>query len=225
MRQPTEPRKNQPTDSEPIDDVWVGSLSVHRARQADHILHAAVDIIAADGIAGLSMSGLAQHAGISRQTLYKYYADVDAVLAGLASMGAAGVRELADRVAAEPDAASGLRVLVGAILAASAVHPSPVALLAVLPAGMREAMRHHEEQAEDVVIELLRRGRDDGSFRGDLDPELDGRIVYRAVHASHDLAHRPGTDVSALADHISDALLRMLGGPGPVAPSDTPSAP
>jgi AcrR family transcriptional regulator len=170
-----------------------------------------MSIIASDGIAGLSMSALAEGSGISRQTLYKYFPDVEAVLAALAALGTAGIDELAERIEAQADPGAGLRVFVGAMLeSAAAGHPSPAALTAALPAPARAAMRAHEAEAEQLLIELLRRGRDDGSFRADLDPALDGRIVYGAVLASHDLALEPGLEPDRLAEHVSAAVLRMV---------------
>ena len=146
-------------NAERTTGLWQGSLSEHRARQADRIAGVAMGIIAVDGIAGLSMSTLAEAAGVSRQTLYKYFPDVDAVLAAMGAMGSAGIAELAGRVEAEADPRDGLIVFVSAVLAAAAAgHPSPLALVAAVPAVAREAMRAHEDEAERVVTRLRREG-------------------------------------------------------------------
>ena len=71
-------------------------------------------------------------------------------------------------------------------------------------------MRAHEAEAEQLVVELLRRGRDEGSFRVDLDPELDGRIVYRAILAAHELVVGEGIDLERLTEHLSDDMLRIV---------------
>jgi AcrR family transcriptional regulator len=192
-------------------DVWGGSLSAHRARQAEHIAHVAMGIIATDGIAGLSMSALAEGAGISRQTLYKYFPDIDAVLAALATVGSAGIDELAARIEAQAGPRLGLRLFVAAMVeSAAAGHPSPAALTAALPADARAAMREHEMEAEQLVVKLLRRGRDEGSFRADLDPELDGLIVYRAILAAHELVAGEGVELERLSEHLSDDMLRIV---------------
>ena len=191
-------------------DVWGGSLSAHRTRQAEHIALVAMGIIATDGIAGLSMSALAEGAGISRQTLYKYFPDVDSVLTALAAAGSAGIAELAQRIDVDPDPRVGLRLFIEAVLeAAVAGHPSPAALAAALPAGERAAMREHEEAAELVMVQLLERGREDGSFRAGLDPDLDGRIIYRAVLGAHDLAATDGIDLERLTEHLYADMLRI----------------
>jgi AcrR family transcriptional regulator len=52
----------------------------HKAAQRDHILSAALDLLRERGMATLTMSAIAQRAGISRATLYHYFPDVDALL-------------------------------------------------------------------------------------------------------------------------------------------------
>jgi AcrR family transcriptional regulator len=157
------------------------------------------------------MSRLADEAGISRQTLYQYFPDVDAVLEGIAAVGATGVDELAQAVEATSDPYEALHVFVSAILeAAAAGHPSPMALVAAVPEASRSVIRGHEEAVEGIVIGLIRRGRSSGRIRADVAPELDGKLIYRATLAAHDLAAVPDADVGALARHLTDGLYRML---------------
>jgi AcrR family transcriptional regulator len=204
------------TSAADATDGWRDALSDHRLRTAERIALVAVGIIDRDGIAGLSMSRLADAAGISRQTLYKYFPDVDAVLEGIAALGGAGVAELGRMVDAQPDARAALHVFVASVLAAAeAGHPSPMALVAAVPAASREVVRGHEQAAEAIVIGIVRRGQDEGLFRADADPELDGRLIYRTTFAAHELAAEPGAEVAALARHVTDDLLRMLGAAPP----------
>ncbi len=194
-----------------------GQLSERRARTAGSILMAAMQIVAVEGIAGLSMSALAARAGVSRQTLYNYYPDVEAVLAGMVELGETGTAELASRTADEPDARAALELLVSAAVeSANAGHPSPTALTAALPAELRGAMRAHEERAEAIVVDLLRRGMADGAFRADLEPELDGPIIHRAMFAGAELTLREDVKPELLARRLAADLLRIVevaGGP------------
>lgn len=188
-----------------------GQLSERRSRTVDGLLMAAMSIVTEEGIAGLSMSALAARAGVSRQTLYNYYADVDAVLAGLVEMGDAGTAELAAQLEREPDARTALVRFVSATVASvRAGHPSLSAIAAALPAELRVTMQAHEERAEDMIADLLRRGIAEGVFRADLDPDLDGRIVHQAAFAGSELARRDGIDADRLAQRLSDDLLRMV---------------
>lgn len=188
-----------------------GQLSERRARTLGSILMAAMLIVSEEGIAGLSMSTLAARAGVSRQTLYNYYPDVDAVLAGMIEMGEVGTAALADRMAGERDARAALELLVAdAVGSARAGHPSLTALTAALPAELRRAMQTHEERAEAMVADLLRRGMSEGVFRADLEPELDGRIIHRAAFSGAELALREDVDPELLVVRLTANLLRIV---------------
>lgn len=188
-----------------------GALSDKRSRTVGSILSAAMLIVTEEGIAALSMSALAARAGVSRQTLYNYFPDVDAVLASMVELGDAGTAELAGRMREAADARDALAVFVlGAVDTVRSGHPSPIAMSAALPPELRTAMRAHEARAEQVVVDALARGMAEGSLRADLEPELDGRILYRAAFAGAELARTPGADVDHLTERLRDDLLRMV---------------
>ncbi len=112
-------------------DPHAAVLSERRTRTVHSILGAAMRIVEEEGIAGLSMSNLAQRAGVSRQTLYNYFPDVDAVLRGLAEMGDAGTEDLAARLSAEPDARASLALFVDTVVSSVAAgEPADGPLLA-----------------------------------------------------------------------------------------------
>lgn len=60
--------------------LWTATIDDHHAAVRDAILDAAARMVATRGLTGVSMSGVAQGAGIGRATLYKYFPDVEAVL-------------------------------------------------------------------------------------------------------------------------------------------------
>lgn len=191
--------------------TWDDTLSGHRQRQAEHIVASAMAIIARDGVSALTMSAIADEAGISRQTLYKYFPDVDAVLLGMAHLSEAMESDLAERVERAEDATAGLLLFVDASIAAAAAgHPSPTALVSILPPEARASLQAHVDRAEALVVRLMRRGLEDGSFRADLDPELDGRLVYGMVMAANDLAERTPADASRLAERVARSVLRVV---------------
>jgi AcrR family transcriptional regulator len=187
-----------------------GHLSERRSRTVGSILVAAMLIVSEEGIAGLSMSTLAARAGVSRQTLYNYYPDVDAVLAGMVEMGDAGAVELAGQLE-DKDPRTALRLfVVAAVESVRSGHPSLSAITAALPAELRATMWAHEDRAERLLVDLVRRGVVDGAFRADLDADLDGRILHRAAFAAAELARRDDVDPDSLVERLSADLLRML---------------
>ncbi len=191
--------------------AWDDTLSEHRQRQAEHIAASAMAIIARDGVSALTMSAVAEEAGVSRQTLYKYFPDVDAVLVGMVRLSESMESDLVERVGGAGDARAGLIVFVEAALTAtSSGHPSPAALASILPPEARSSLQAHADRAEALVIDLLRRGLEDGSLRVDLDPELDGWIIHGMLLAAHDLANLAVADPGRLSEHVTQAVLRMV---------------
>ncbi len=60
--------------------LWTHSIEAHHREVRDAILVAAAGLVAARGPSAVTMSEIAEAAGIGRATLYKYFADVEAIL-------------------------------------------------------------------------------------------------------------------------------------------------
>jgi AcrR family transcriptional regulator len=60
--------------------LWQDSIEAHHDAVSAAIFDATSRLVAEHGLAALSMAGIAQGAGIGRATLYKYFADLDALL-------------------------------------------------------------------------------------------------------------------------------------------------
>jgi len=76
----TTPKPRQPVKGRG-SSRWPEVLGDHRAHQRERILAVALELLMERGMAALTMSAIAEQAGISRATLYHYFPDVDAVLA------------------------------------------------------------------------------------------------------------------------------------------------
>ena len=60
--------------------LWTDTIEAHRRSVHDAVLDAAAALVAARGLPSVTMSAIAAETGIGRATLYKYFADVDAIL-------------------------------------------------------------------------------------------------------------------------------------------------
>lgn len=65
---------------EPVPKLWNTTIESHRAAVRDAILDATVAVIAERGLRAVTMADIAARAGIGRATLYKYFADAEAIL-------------------------------------------------------------------------------------------------------------------------------------------------
>lgn len=60
--------------------LWTETIATHRQSVRDAILEATAALATRQGLHALTMSTIAQHAGIGRATLYKYFSDVEAIV-------------------------------------------------------------------------------------------------------------------------------------------------
>jgi AcrR family transcriptional regulator len=63
-----------------VPRLWTETIQAHRHQVRDAILDAAWSLVAEHGLLSVTMSQIAEHAGIGRATLYKYFPDVEAIL-------------------------------------------------------------------------------------------------------------------------------------------------
>ena len=65
---------------ERVPKLWNETIDAHRQAVREAILDAAATLIEDGGLRAVTMSQLAERAGIGRATLYKYFPDAEAVL-------------------------------------------------------------------------------------------------------------------------------------------------
>jgi AcrR family transcriptional regulator len=169
-------------------DTWQRTRASHRTRQARDIASTALSLILDRGASALTMAAVAEAAGISRQTLYRYYADIDAVLAGIAELLVSHDDHLEVLVLEQPDPRTQLDVLIRAIARARAHgHESPSALRATFPPEARDLVAAHEQRTVELMADVLRSGHDHGVFAADVEPSTDAALLIGLASAADPL--------------------------------------
>jgi AcrR family transcriptional regulator len=85
-----------------VPKLWTDTIDAHRAAIRDAALDATAALVSERGLAGVTMSQIAGRAGIGRATLYKYFPDVQSVLAAWHERQVAShLRDLADAAAGD----------------------------------------------------------------------------------------------------------------------------
>lgn len=157
---------------------WTNVTEAYRNGQRESIAHTAMTLLIEGGGSGLSMSGLAQAAGISRPTLYRYYPDMESVLVGVAELVAQHDEAFAAEVLAEADPRDQLRAFLDAVTDPIAHgHPSAIELEAALPPEGRKLLHAHEDRGRELLVGILKRGVLAGYFAADVDPDTDARFI------------------------------------------------
>lgn len=195
--------------------TWEQHLAEAREALRRSIQDAALRLIEGRGLPHTTMSAVAEAAGVSRQTLYNHYPDLESIMLDAARARiaqAAGMIESAMESA--PDTRSALSVYIRGMLEGSEASDY---------AGMTGMSREAEEQVmemlgplQDLLEKLLREGIDDGSFRPELDPadvaEIVAdvaEIVFHMIGSGRRLI-QIGRDASRVAQITESLILRAV---------------
>lgn len=169
--------------------LWNETIGAHKRAVDEAILDAAAALVQAGGPTSVTMSGVAEAAGIGRATLYKYYPNAEAVLAAwherLVGKHLAHLLEIRDRPG---DARMRLQTVLEAFaLSAHAHEGSEVA--ALLHQGPHVARAHHD--LIRLVEDLLAEGAATGVLRGDVPP---AELALYCLHALGAAGQLPSED-------------------------------
>lgn len=151
------------------------------------IIEAALELVAAHGLGGVTMSAVAEGAGVARQTLYNHFPDVDSiVVAALVEHYTATLKELNVVFRALDAPSDRLRYLVRQACEA-AVHHGAVSMPGLLASPAAESLAAHEVAMRSLLEDELRRGVESGEFRGDLVPADEAFLLAGFLDAVGEL--------------------------------------
>jgi AcrR family transcriptional regulator len=182
-----------------VPRLWTETIETHRREVREAILDAAWALVHEHGPLSVTMAQIAEHAGIGRATLYKYFPDVEAILLAWHQRHVeAHVRQLDELAGRDGDPGQRLESVLRAyalICYHRARHGAQLgaALATLLHRGA--PTDHARRQVHDLIEDLV--ARTDG-VRQDVSP------AELASYCQHALA--------AAADLPSEAAVRRLVG-------------
>ena len=166
---------------ERVPKLWNETIEAHRRDVRDAVLDTTAALVAQHGLLSVTMSRIAEEAGIGRATLYKYFPDVEAILFAWHE------RQIADhlrRLADVRDEAGGPARRLAAVLEAYAliVHESRGQDDADLAALMHrdEHVARAEHQLRQMMRDLMTDAVGSGDVRDDVPPD---ELVSYCLHA------------------------------------------
>ncbi|MCY0955158.1 TetR/AcrR family transcriptional regulator [Streptomyces sp. H27-S2] len=160
--------------------LWNETIEAHRHAVRDAALDATAALVTEHGLLSVTMSRIAQDAGIGRATLYKYFPDVESILAAWHERQ---ITSHLEHLTSVRDQAGAPGERLEAVLEAYALisqarhehHGTEVA--ALLHQGEHVARAHQQLRA--LVRDLLAEGAESGSLRADVAPdELAGYCLH-----------------------------------------------
>ena len=164
--------------------LWTQTIEAHRREVRDATLVTTAALVAKHGLRSVTMSQIAEETGIGRATLYKYFADVEAILVAWHERQVTGHLEyLAEvRDQAGDEASERLEAVLEAYALIQHEHHG-TELAALLHRG--EHVARAEQQLRDFVRDLLTEGAEAGDLRDDVAPdELAGYCLHALTAAS-----------------------------------------
>ncbi len=168
--------------------LWSDTIEAHRRTVRDATIEATTALVAAHGLRAVTMSQIAEATGIGRATLYKYFPDVEAILAAWHE------REITshlEQLAQARDHASGPAERLEAVLVAYATiahesHGHHDAELASLLHRDERVVRA-EEHLGDMVRRLIVDAAGSGDVRDDVAPDELATYCLHAIGAASGL--------------------------------------
>lgn len=164
--------------------LWSDTIQRHRDSVRDALLDATGQLVTEHGVMAVTMSQIAETAGVGRATLYRYFPDIESILSAWHE------RQIASHLAKltairdqSHDARTRLEEVLKAFAAiARARHDSELA--AVLHRGNH--MTHAQQQLSELVKGLIAEAVADGAVRNDISPaELASFCVHALSSASN----------------------------------------
>jgi AcrR family transcriptional regulator len=168
--------------------LWNETIEAHRREVRDAILETTVALVGKHGLRSVTMSQIAEEAGVGRATLYKYFSGVEAILFAWHERQITGHLEYLAAVRDEADDAS---ERLEAVLEAFALisHESHGHRDTELAAFLHrnEQVARAQEQLRAMIRNLLIEGAEAGVIRDDVAPDELASYCLHALAAASSL--------------------------------------
>ena len=171
-----------------VPKLWSQTIETHRREVRDAILDTTVALVAGQGLRSVTMSQIAEEAGIGRATLYKYFSGVEAILQAWHE------RQISGHLAYLAEVRDQRRTpgeRLAAVLEAYALisHESHGHLDTELGALLHRdgQVARARRQLHHMIRDLLTQGAETGSVRKDVAPEELARYCLNALSAAGSL--------------------------------------
>src|SRR5690554_1322839 len=187
---------------------WDRHLADARTALRRGIQDAALRLIHEKGMPHTTMSAVAEEAGVSRQTLYNHYPDLEEIVLDAARIRIAEASEIiAAQMAAAPDVRTALSIYILGML----TNPDDTAIAGMtgMPADAERQVMEMLEPLQGHLADLIRRGIDDGTFRPELDPDDLAEIVFHMLGSGYRLV-QAGRDPIHISRTMEGLILRAI---------------
>lgn len=187
--------------------LWSETIDTHRRAVREATLDTVAVLVAKHGLTSITMSQIAASAGISRATLYKYFPDVESILAAWHKRHVGNhLQQLTAIRDGEGDASERLEAVLEAYaLISHARRNTELAMLLHGGAHVVQAQNH----LNGLVSQLLAEGMKLGNIRKDVAPQ---ELAIYCLHALTAASNLPSKAAVRRLVAVTLAGLRPVGG-------------
>ncbi|WP_219945123.1 TetR/AcrR family transcriptional regulator [Iamia sp. SCSIO 61187] len=196
--------------------IRADTVAEHRTLMQTRLLDAFGELMAEDGYAAVTLAGVAERAGMARNTIYNYVAGKEALLMAYVDRSVADfAADLRAELAAEPDAAHRLALLVRRQMHQFLHEPgagSESGMLdgATLPPASHEALMARFRPLHGLLAEVIVDGMAAGELRA-VDPDEVVPMAFAVMGSERLPIGRGHHDPDDAARRVTDFLLHALG--------------
>jgi AcrR family transcriptional regulator len=168
-----------------VPRLWNETIEAHRREVREAILDTTAELVAENGLLSVTMSRIAEKTGIGRATLYKYFADVEAILIAWHERH---VTSHLEHLAELRDQAGDARQRLEALLEVYALiqhkrHATELAALLHRDEHVARAQQH----LTNIIRDLLTEAAKCGDVRDDVAPKELASYCLHALAAASSL--------------------------------------
>lgn len=184
--------------------LWSRTIETHRHDVRQVLLDTTAALVAEQGLRGVTMSQIAERAGIGRATLYKYFPDVESILVAWHERQISEhLKVLVHTRDTAPTPTASLRAVLEAYaLISHERHGSDISELLHRGEHVTHAHQHFHAFVRDLITNAIK----EGSVRTDTSADELATFCIHAITASTDL--RTKTAVRRLVTLILSGLDR-----------------
>ncbi len=168
-----------------VPKLWDSTIEAHRRAVRDAVVDAAAALVADHGLRSVTMSQIAEQAGVGRATLYKYFPDVESILIAWHGRQITGhleyLAEVRDRADDAPGRLKAVLEAYALISRESRGHDS-AELAALLHRD--EQVSRAQQQVRGMIADLLREAAMAGAVRDDAGPDELASYCLHALTAA-----------------------------------------
>jgi AcrR family transcriptional regulator len=175
-----------------VPRLWNETIETHRREVREAILETTAALVAQHGLRAVTMSQVAEEAGIGRATLYKYFPDIESILLAWHEGKIGG--HLADLAAVRDrtggDASSRLKAVLEAYADMSRETSDRHDPDVVVFLHRNERVGDARRQLHELISDLIAKGAAEGVLRDDVNPHELAAYCLHALSAAKSLPSR-----------------------------------